>query len=207
MHIDHIESVIDDVRQGKMVVMIDDEERENEGDVIIAAEKVTAWHINFMAHHACGLICLPLLKERCELLRLPLMAAKNRSKFGTNFTVSIEAASGVTTGISAHDRAHTILVAVKKEARAEDVVQPGHVFPIMAEEGGVLVRPGHTEASIDMARLAGLYPAAVLCEILNEDGTMAKGQDLEKFAKKHGLKIGTIADLIHYRLEREKAYV
>lgn len=198
-----IESIIEDIAQGKMVVIMDDEGRENEGDVIIAAEKVTPFHINFMARFARGLICLPLSKERCQELHLPLMVANNHSKFFTNFTVSIEAATGVTTGISAHDRAHTILTAVADNARPQDIVQPGHIFPIMAQPGGVLIRAGHTEASTDLARLAGLKPAAVLCEILNEDGTMARYSELVKFSKRHGLKLGTIADLIRYRLARE----
>lgn len=203
MAIHSIEEIIEEIRQGNMVVMMDDEARENEGDVIMAAQKVTPEHINFMARYARGLVCLPLPKAHCEHLRLPLMVADNYSKFGTNFTVSIEAAHGVTTGISAQDRAHTILAAVNAAAKPEDIVQPGHIFPIMAQEGGVLVRAGHTEASVDLARLAGLTPAAVLCEILNEDGTMARRPELELFAKKHHLKLGTIASLIQYRLARE----
>ena len=195
--------IIEDIRQGKMVVLMDDEDRENEGDVVMAAEKVTAAHINFMARYARGLICLPLSPEHCERLRLPLMVRDNNARFKTNFTVSIEAAEGVTTGISAQDRAQTILTAVSPEAKPEDLVQPGHIFPIMAQPGGVLVRAGHTEATVDLARLAGLQPAAVLCEILNDDGTMARRDQLAIFAKTHGLKQGTIADLIRYRLEKE----
>jgi len=202
MAIHNIEEIIEDIRQGKMVVMMDDEDRENEGDVIMAAEKITHEHVNFMARFARGLICLPLSEARCQALGLPLMVADNHSKFGTNFTVSIEAAHGVTTGISAQDRAQTILTAVKTENRQE-IVQPGHIFPIMAQQGGVLMRAGHTEAGVDLAKLAGLKPAAVLCEILNEDGTMARRLELEQFASLHGLKLGTIADLIRYRLTQE----
>lgn len=207
MTIHSIEEIIEDIRQGKMVVMMDDEDRENEGDIIMAAQKVSAQHINFMIRFARGLVCLSLSKKRCEQLHLPLMVAKNHSKFATNFmpnfTVSIEAASGVSTGVSAHDRAHTILTAVKDNAKPEDIVQPGHIFPIMAQDKGVLVRAGHTEASVDLARLAGCSPSGVLCEILNEDGSMARRPELEIFAKEHGLKLGTIADLIRYRLARE----
>ncbi len=202
MNIHSIEEIIEDIHLGKMVVMIDDEERENEGDVIVAAEKVTPEIINFMARYARGLICLPITKAHSERLRLPMMVADNYSKFGTNFTVSIEAATGVTTGISAQDRAQTILTAANANALPQDVVQPGHIFPIVAQTGGVLVRAGHTEASVDLASLAGLTPAAVLCEILNEDGTMARGPQLEQFAKTHNLKLGTIADLIRYRLAK-----
>lgn len=204
MTIHQIEDIIEDIRQGKMVVMMDDEDRENEGDIILAAEKVTAEHINFMIRFARGLVCLPLTKIHCEALRLPMMVSNNHSKFGTNFTVSIEAAFGVTTGISAQDRAHTILTAVAPHAKPEDLVHPGHIFPIMAQPGGVLVRAGHTEASVDLTRLAGLRPAAVLCEILNEDGTMARRPELEIFAKKYDLKIGTIAALIQYRLTKDQ---
>ncbi len=199
------QAIIEDIRQGKMVILMDDEDRENEGDIIVAADCITEAHINFMATHARGLICMPMSKEKCEALELPLMTAgKNGSKFGTNFTVSIEAATGVTTGISVPDRTRTIQVAAQKNAKACDITQPGHIFPIMAQPGGVLTRSGHTEASCDLAELAGFSPQAVICEILNADGTMARKPDLEIFAKEHDLKIGTIADLIHYRFEREQ---
>ena len=191
--------IIEDIRQGKMVILMDDEDRENEGDVLMAAEYVTPEAINFMATHARGLICLTLTSKRCKQLDLPLMVDANKSPFSTNFTLSIEAAEGVTTGISAADRARTVKAAVARDARPSDIVQPGHIFPLMAQDGGVLVRAGHTEAGCDLARLAGLEPAAVIVEILNEDGTMARRPDLEIFAKKHGVKIGTIADLIEYR--------
>jgi 3,4-dihydroxy 2-butanone 4-phosphate synthase / GTP cyclohydrolase II len=191
--------IIEDIRQGKMVVLMDDEDRENEGDLVMAAEYVTPEAINFMATHGRGLICLTLTKKRCKQLDLALMVDANKSPFSTNFTVSIEAAEGVTTGISAADRARTVKAAVARDARPADIVQPGHIFPLMAQDGGVLVRAGHTEAGCDLARLAGLEPAAVIVEILNEDGTMARRPDLEVFAKKHGIKIGTIADLIEYR--------
>jgi 3,4-dihydroxy 2-butanone 4-phosphate synthase/GTP cyclohydrolase II len=203
MTIHKIEDIIEDIQQGKMVVMMDDEDRENEGDLIMAAEKVTPAHINFMMHHARGLVCLPLAKAHCERLQLPLMVRDSYSNFMANFTISIEAAKGVTTGVSAQDRAHTILTATKPEACAQDISQPGHVFPIMAQPGGVLVRAGHTEASVDLARLAGCHESAVICEVLNEDGTMARRPQLEQFAKTHGLKLGTIADLIRYRLKTE----
>lgn len=204
MSINTIEEVIADFRAGKMVIMMDDENRENEGDLIMAAEAITADDINFMAKEARGLICLTLSEQRCRKLELPLMTQTNGAAFSTNFTVSIEAAEGVTTGISAADRAKTILTAVNKEARAQDLVQPGHIFPVMARSGGVLQRGGHTEAGCDLARIAGFSePASVIVEIMNEDGTMARRDDLEKFAVKHNLKIGTIADLIHYRLARE----
>lgn len=198
-----IEDIIDDIRQGKMVVILDDEDRENEGDIIMAATHVQPEHINFMARYARGLICLTLTRERCQRLRLPLMVTEPTERHGTNFTVSIEAADGVTTGISAHDRARTIQAAVAPDATAENIVQPGHIFPLMARPGGVLTRAGHTEAGCDLARLAGLEPAAAIVEILNEDGTMARRPDLETFAEEHGLKIGTVADLIRYRLENE----
>jgi 3,4-dihydroxy 2-butanone 4-phosphate synthase/GTP cyclohydrolase II len=184
---------------------MDDEDRENEGDLIMAASKVRAEDINFMARNGRGLICLTLTRKRCEQLRLPLMVSDNNAAYSTNFTVSIEAASGVTTGISAADRAVTVQTAVAPDARPEDVVQPGHIFPIMAQEGGVLTRAGHTEAGCDLARLAGLEPAAVIVEILNEDGSMARRPDLEKVAAEFGIKIGTIADLIRYRLENERS--
>jgi len=199
-----IEDLIEDIRQGKMVILMDDEDRENEGDIIMAAEKVQAEHINFMARHARGLICLPMTRSRCERLRLPLMVNDNGSGFGTKFTLSIEAAEGVTTGISAADRARTVQAAVAHDARPEDIVQPGHIFPLMAEPGGVLRRAGHTEAACDLASLAGLDPSGVICEIMNDDGTMARRPELERFAEEHGLKMGTIADLIHYRIHNEQ---
>jgi len=195
--------IIEDIRQGKMVILMDDEDRENEGDLIIAAEKVRSEDINFMATHARGLICLTLTQEHCKHLNLPLMVQDNGAQFSTHFTVSIEAAEGVTTGISAADRAHTVRTAVAADASAEDIVQPGHIFPLMAQPGGVLIRAGHTEAGCDLARLAGCTPAAAIVEIMNDDGTMARRPDLEKFAEKHQLKIGTIADLIHYRTLNE----
>ena len=191
--------IIEDIRLGKMVVLMDDEDRENEGDLIMAAEYVTPEAINFMVTHAKGLVCLPMTAERCQRLNLPLMVDNNSAQFSTNFTVSIEAAEGVTTGISAKDRARTILAAVAGDAKAIDIVQPGHIFPLIAKEGGVLNRAGHTEAGVDLARLAGCEPAAAIVEILNEDGSMARRPELEVFATKHGLKIGTIADLIEYR--------
>ena len=204
MVLNSIEELIEDIRQGLMVVLMDDEDRENEGDLIMAAECVTADDINFMAKYARGLICLPLSKERCERLGLGLMAERNGSGFGTRFTISIEAAQGVTTGISAADRARTVQVAVAKDAKAEDIVSPGHIFPLMAMPGGVLARAGHTEATSDLARLAGMDPSGICCEIMNDDGTMARRPQLEAFAREHGLKIGTIADLIHYRLSHER---
>lgn len=203
MQLNTTEEIIDDIRQGKMVVLMDDEDRENEGDLIIAAERVRTEDINFMATNARGLICLTLTRERCEHLRLPLMVSQNGTPFNTSFTVSIEAARGVTTGISAADRARTIQAAVAREGKPEDIVQPGHVFPIMAQPGGVLRRAGHTEAGCDLARLAGYSPAAAIVEIMNDDGSMARRSDLEVFARKHGLKIGTIVDLIHYRIANE----
>ena len=203
MELNSIKEIIDDIRQGKMVILMDDEDRENEGDLIIAAERVRMEDINFMATNARGLICLTLEKERCEFLKLPLMVNKNDAPYNTNFTVSIEAATGVTTGISAADRARTIQVAVSRDSDPGDIIQPGHIFPIMAQPGGVLRRAGHTEAGCDLARLAGYLPAAVIVEIMNEDGSMARREDLEVFAKKHGIKIGTIVDLIHYRIANE----
>jgi len=200
-----IEDIIADIRDGKMVIIVDDEDRENEGDLVMAASKVEPEHINHMAKYGRGLICLTLSRERCKQLRLPLMVDETDVTHGTNFTLSIEAVEGVTTGISAHDRARTIRAAVAPDARAEDLRQPGHVFPIMAQPGGVLTRAGHTEAGCDLARLAGLEPAATIVEILNEDGTMARRPELEVFAKEHGLKIGSIADLIRYRLEKEQS--
>jgi 3,4-dihydroxy 2-butanone 4-phosphate synthase/GTP cyclohydrolase II len=199
MALNSIEEIIDDIRQGKMVILMDDEDRENEGDLILAAEHTTPEAINFMVTHARGLVCLPMTQERCRDLELPLMVDKNEAQFSTNFTVSIEAAEGVTTGISAADRAKTVLAAVNPSAKASDIVQPGHIFPLIAKQGGVLSRSGHTEAGVDLARLAGCEPASVIVEILNEDGTMARRPELEVFAKKHDLKIGTIADLIEYR--------
>ncbi|APX92437.1 3,4-dihydroxy-2-butanone-4-phosphate synthase [Halomonas sp. 1513] len=199
-----IAELIDDIRQGKMVILMDDEDRENEGDVIMAAEKVEAQHINFMARHARGLICLPMTRERCQRLKLPLMVSDNGSGFGTKFTLSIEAAEGVSTGISAADRARTVQAAVARDARAEDIVQPGHIFPLMAEPGGVLRRAGHTEAACDLAAMAGLDPSGVICEVMNDDGSMARRPELERFAAEHGLKMGTIADLIHYRIHNEQ---
>jgi 3,4-dihydroxy 2-butanone 4-phosphate synthase/GTP cyclohydrolase II len=196
--------IIDDIRQGKMVILMDDEDRENEGDLIMAAEKVRPVDINFMARNARGLICLTLTETRCRQLGLPLMVAESHASHGTNFTVSIEAAAGVTTGISAADRARTVQAAVAKNASSKDIVQPGHIFPVMAQPGGVLTRAGHTEAGCDLARLAGFEPAAAIVEIMNDDGTMARRSDLEAFARQHGLKIGTIADLIQYRTVHEK---
>ena len=204
MKLNSIPELLDDIREGRMVVLMDDEERENEGDLVMAASKVRPEDINFMARFGRGLICLPLTRERCTQLKLPLMVNQNQARFATNFTVSIEAAEGITTGISAYDRAHTIRTAVQPDAQAEDISQPGHVFPLMCNPGGVLARAGHTEASADLAMLAGLEPAAVLVEILNEDGSMARRPELEAFAREHDLKIGTIADLIHYRLKTEK---
>ena len=198
-----VEELIVDIRDGKMVIVVDDEDRENEGDFIMAASKVRAEDINFMARYGRGLICLPLSRERCRQLRLPLMVDGTDEQQSTNFTVSIEAAEGITTGISAHDRARTVRVAVAPDAMPTDLRQPGHVFPLMAQPGGVLNRAGHTEASCDLARLAGLEPAAVIVEILNEDGTMARRPQLERIAQEHKLKMGSIADLIHYRLQNE----
>ncbi|MFI4932616.1 MAG: bifunctional 3,4-dihydroxy-2-butanone-4-phosphate synthase/GTP cyclohydrolase II [Burkholderiales bacterium] len=198
-----IPDLVADLAAGRMVILIDEEDRENEGDLILAADHVGADGINFMAKHGRGLICLTLTRERCERLHLPPMAARNGTAHGTAFTVSIEAASGVTTGISAADRAHTIRTAVAREARAADLVQPGHVFPLQARDGGVLMRAGHTEAGCDLAGMAGLTPAAVICEIMNDDGSMARLPDLEVFAQAHGLKIGTIADLIAFRSHNE----
>ena len=200
-----IEDIIADISNGKMVIMVDDEDRENEGDLLMAADKVRPADINYMATHGRGLICLTLSRERCAQLRLPLMVNDTDRHHATNFTVSIEAAEGITTGISAHDRARTIQAAVARDARPEDIRQPGHIFPVMAQPGGVLTRAGHTEAGCDLARLAGFEPAAVIVEILNEDGSMARRPDLETFAREHGIRIGTIADLIRYRLEKERS--
>jgi 3,4-dihydroxy 2-butanone 4-phosphate synthase/GTP cyclohydrolase II len=196
--------IVAELKAGRMVVLVDEEDRENEGDLVLAAEYVTAEAINFMARHARGLICLTLTEERCRQLALPLMVTNNRSGTGTNFTMSIEAAEGVTTGISAADRARTVLAAVAPDARPADIVQPGHIFPVMAQPGGVLVRAGHTEAGCDLARMAGLMPAAVICEIMKDDGTMARMPDLLTFADAHGLKVGAITDLIHYRSRTER---
>jgi 3,4-dihydroxy 2-butanone 4-phosphate synthase/GTP cyclohydrolase II len=196
--------LIDELRRGRMIVLADAEDRENEGDLVLAADFVTPEAINFMAMHARGLICLTLTEERCRQLNLPLMVSENRSPMGTAFTVSIEAATGVSTGISAADRARTVRAATAKHARPEDIVQPGHIFPVMAQNGGVLVRAGHTEAGCDLAELAGLTPAAVICEIMNPDGSMARMPELVEFARKHGLALGNIADLIRHRSETEK---
>jgi len=203
MPVSTIDEALLDIRKGKMVILVDDEDRENEGDLCIAAEKVTSQAINFMAKHGRGLICLSLTEEKVKELQLPLMVSDNTSAFKTAFTVSIEAKRGVTTGISAADRATTVLTAIADGTKAEDLVRPGHVFPLQAKKGGVLVRTGQTEGSIDLARLAGLKPCGVICEIMNDDGTMARMPDLEVFAKKHNLKIVTIADLIKYRLQNE----
>ncbi len=200
-----IEEILDDIRDGKMVIIVDDEDRENEGDLLMAASKVTAEDVNFMATHGRGLICLTLTQQRCKQLQIPLMVDSNNAEYGTNFTVSIEAAKGVTTGISASDRAVTVQAAVASDAVPSDIVQPGHIFPLEAQPGGVLTRAGHTEAGCDLARIAGLEASAVIVEILNEDGTMARRADLEIFAEKFDLKIGTIADLIEYRLKNEQS--
>ncbi|MCL1141846.1 bifunctional 3,4-dihydroxy-2-butanone-4-phosphate synthase/GTP cyclohydrolase II [Shewanella gaetbuli] len=207
MALHSIEEIIEDIRQGKMVILMDDEDRENEGDLIMAAECVTPEAINFMATFGRGLICQTMTKARCQQLNLPLMVTNNNAQFTTNFTVSIEAAEGVTTGISAHDRAVTVQAAVAKEAKPADLVQPGHIFPLMAQDGGVLIRAGHTEAGCDLARLAGFEASGVIVEILNDDGTMARRPDLEVFSEKHGIKMGTIADLIEYRNNKETTVV
>ena len=198
-----VEDIVADMRAGRMVILVDEEDRENEGDLVLAAEHVTPDAINFMARFGRGLICLTLTRERCETLRLPPMVARNGTKMGTAFTVSIEAATGVTTGISAADRARTVQAAVAPAARAEDLVQPGHIFPLQAVDGGVLMRAGHTEAGCDLAAMAGCTPAAVICEIMKDDGTMARLPDLQLFAAEHNLKIGTIADLIEHRSRTE----
>jgi 3,4-dihydroxy 2-butanone 4-phosphate synthase/GTP cyclohydrolase II len=192
-----------DIREGRMIIIVDDEDRENEGDLVCAAETITPEKINFMAREGRGLICLPLTEDRCDELHLPPQVAENTSKLGTAFTVSIEARRGVTTGISAADRATTILTAVDPRTRPQDLARPGHVFPLRAKKGGVLVRPGQTEAAVDIARIAGLYPAGVICEIMNEDGTMARLPQLREFASIHGLKIISVADLVHYRITKE----
>ncbi|MCR4345619.1 MAG: bifunctional 3,4-dihydroxy-2-butanone-4-phosphate synthase/GTP cyclohydrolase II [Sulfuricaulis sp.] len=203
MPISPINEIISDIKCGRMVVLMDDEDRENEGDLVMAGVHARAEDINFMARYGRGLICLTLTQDRCRQLQLPLMVNDTHHQRSTNFTVTIEAAEGVTTGISAADRARTIQAAVRQGARPSDLVQPGHVFPLMAQRGGVLARAGHTEAGVDLARLAGLEAASVICEIMNEDGTMARLPELEKFAQQHGLKIGTIADIIRYRTEHE----
>jgi len=203
MSLNSIQEIIAELKAGRMAVLVDDEDRENEGDLIFAAEFVTPEKINFMARFGRGLICMPITEAHAERLNLLPMVARNRSVHGTNFTVSIEAASGVTTGISAADRAHTIKVAASAKATPRDIVQPGHVFPLIAQNGGVLVRAGHTEACCDLAQLAGLYPAAVLCEIMKDDGSMARLPDLIEFSRQHDLRIGSIADLIRYRSQHE----
>ena len=199
-HISTTEELITDLKAGKQIILMDDEDRENEGDLVMSADFVTAEHINFMAKYGRGLICLTITQQDADKLDLPLMAGRNGSKHGTNFTISIEARDGVTTGISAADRAHTIKTAIKKNVQKDDIVSPGHVFPLIARDGGVLTRTGHTEASVDLARLAGTKPAGVICEIMNEDGTMARLDDLIPFAKEHNLKIGTIANLVKHRM-------
>ncbi len=198
-----IEEAVADIRDGRMIIIVDDEDRENEGDLVCAAEKVTPEIINFMARHARGLICLPLTEERCDELHLTTQVADNTSYLGTAFTVSIDARRGITTGISAADRATTILVAVDPHSRPQDLARPGHIFPLRAKSGGVLVRPGQTEASVDVARIAGLYPAGVICEIMNEDGTMSRLPQLEMFASQHGLKMISVAELVRYRIRKE----
>src|SRR3989441_7630174 len=198
-----IEDAAADIREGRMIIIVDDEDRENEGDLVCAAEKATPEIVNFMARHARGLICLPLTEERCDELHLTTQVADNTSHLGTAFTISIEARRGVTTGISAADRATTIQAAVDPQTRPQDLARPGHVFPLRAKKGGVLVRPGQTEASVDIARIAGLYPAGVICEIMNEDGTMARLPELQEFARAHKLKMITVADLVRYRISKE----
>ncbi|MGM0552496.1 MAG: bifunctional 3,4-dihydroxy-2-butanone-4-phosphate synthase/GTP cyclohydrolase II [Pseudomonadota bacterium] len=204
MEFSDTETILEELQSGRMVVIVDDEDRENEGDLLMLASHVRPEDVNFMAKYGRGLICLTLTRERCKQLALPLMVTDTNDVHGTNFTLSIEAAEGVTTGISAYDRAHTIRTAVAPNAQPGDIVQPGHVFPLMAQPGGVIVRAGHTEAGCDLARLAGAEPAAVIVEILNEDGSMARRPDLERFCAEHGLKMGTIEDLIRYRIENEK---
>lgn len=204
MPLNSIEELIEDYKQGKMVILMDDEDRENEGDLLVPAQTVTPEDINFMARYGRGLICLTMTRDRCHQLHLPLMVKDNTDPHGTNFTVSIEAAKGVTTGISAADRAVTVRTAVAANAGPQDIVTPGHIFPLMAQPGGVLTRAGHTEAGCDLARLAGFEPASVIVEIMNEDGSMARRDDLEAYAAEHNIKIGTIADLIEYRLQNEK---
>ncbi len=203
MPLNTIEEAAEDIRAGKMIIIVDDEDRENEGDLVCAAEKITPEIVNFMITHARGLICLPLTEERCDELNLPPQTAENTSSMGTAFTISIEAREGVTTGISAADRAKTILTAVDPMSKPSDLARPGHIFPLRAKRGGVLVRVGQTEASVDIARIAGCYPAGAICEIMNEDGTMARMPDLEKFAARHDLKIISVADLVRYRIQKE----
>ncbi len=205
MELHSIAEILTDLRAGRMVLIMDDEDRENEGDLVMVAEKVRPEDVNFMARFGRGLICLTLTADRCRQLRLPLMVSSTQREHRTNFTLSIEAAEGVTTGISAYDRARTVLAAVQPDARPEDLRQPGHIFPIMSQPGGVLTRAGHTEAGCDLARLAGFEAAAVIVEVMNDDGTMARRPQLEQFARRHGLKIGTIADLIRYRLRNERS--
>lgn len=196
--------IINDLKKGKIVILVDDEDRENEGDLVVASSHISAEHINFMAKFGRGLICLTLTEDKCRKLKLPLMVQKNEAKLGTNFTVSIDAAKNISSGISASDRAKTIKAAIKKNANDKDIVRPGHIFPLIAHPGGVLYRAGHTEAGCDLASLAGLEPSSVICEILNEDGNMARLPDLENFAKQHKIKIGTIADIIEFRSKKEK---
>jgi 3,4-dihydroxy 2-butanone 4-phosphate synthase/GTP cyclohydrolase II len=204
MPISPIDDILEDLKAGRMIVVVDDPTRENEGDLVMAAEKVTPEAVNFMARYGRGLVCLALTPEKVDSLGLQMMTGRNQSRYGTAFTVSIEARYGVTTGISAADRAHTILTAVNPDARCDDVVSPGHIFPLRSQKGGVLVRAGQTEASVDLARLAGLEPAGVICEIMNDDGTMARMDDLERFTAAHGLRMCSVADVIRYRLQREK---
>ncbi len=199
-----VDSALQDIKEGRLIIVVDDEERENEGDLIIASDKITPESINFMAKEARGLICIALLPDRLKQLKLPLMMSDNTALHNTAFTVSVDAAFGVTTGISSYDRAFTIELMLNEKTKPEDLARPGHIFPIQAKEGGVLVRAGHTEAATDLARLAGLFPSGVMCEIMNEDGTMARVPDLLKFSKKHNLKIITIKDLIQYRISKEK---
>src|SRR6187399_2032590 len=203
MSLSSIEDAAKDIRDGKMIIIVDDEDRENEGDLVCAAEKVTPETISFMAVHGRGLICMPLTEERCDELQLSPQASDNTSSMGTAFTISIEAREGVTTGISAADRAKTVLTAVNPSTKPSDLARPGHIFPLRAKRGGVLVRPGQTEASVDLVRIAGLQPAAVICEIMNDDGSMARMPELEVFAAKHGLKVVSVADLVRYRIEKE----
>jgi 3,4-dihydroxy 2-butanone 4-phosphate synthase / GTP cyclohydrolase II len=202
--ISDVDEVLEDLRNGRMVILVDAEDRENEGDLVIAAQMATPDAVNFMAKNGRGLICLSITEQRADALRLETMARTNRTRLGTAFTVSIEAKEGISTGISAADRARTIATAIDQTKGAEDIVSPGHVFPLIARDGGVLVRAGHTEASVDLARMAGLYPAGVICEIMNDDGTMARMPDLVAFAQRHGLKIGTIEDLVAYRLKNDR---
>src|SRR6266566_215033 len=203
-YISTLPEIIEDARNGRMFILVDAEDRENEGDLVIPAQMCTPQAVNFMARFGRGLICLAMPQERADQLKLPMMAAQNRTRNQTAFTVSIEAKEGISTGISAHDRAHTVSVAIDPTKGPDDIVMPGHVFPLVARHGGVLVRTGHTEAAVDIARLAGLYPAGVICEVMNDDGTMARLPDLVKFAQLHGLKVGTIADLIAYRMRNER---